>query len=455
MGNGIVAKFGGSSVKDAESMSRCAEVVKSFPDIRIVIISATYNTTNMLERLACAALNDGESSAVKILEEIKNRHQKMANELNLSKEAQIDLDEVFSEALNLVQGVSKLRECSPRIMDQIYSLGERISSLLFADCLAQNFGNHKRVQFVDIRKILKTNSDWGRAAPLMDLTKEAAEEHLIPLLVDERTIVVTQGFVGSTLKGETTTLGREGSDFSAALMAEVIKAEVLQIWTDVSGVATTDPRLVPEAKIIPELSYDEASTMAHLGAKILFPKTLLPAMRENIPVFVGSSLEHKKGGTWIRSSVSNLPYLRALAVMNKQTLVTVENNEILPTALFSKNIYDIIAQQKIPTDFLSFRGNHVNFLVPEQKFLSEEVIANLSEFAYVKTEEDLTLISLVGNEMDVTTNKIFDIFAAINSGRPPLRMIQMGVSSHSISFLVPSSSSEIVARELHNALLLS
>lgn len=454
MGTGIVAKFGGSSVKDAQAMRRCAEVVKSYPDTRIVIISATYNTTNMLERLAQTAKTDGEEVSLKVLQEIRERHQSIASEISISPETQKDLDAVFFEAQNLILGVAKLKECSPRIMDQIYSLGERMSSCLFADLLNQVLGGHKRVVFFDVRRVLKTSSDWSRALPLMDLTKAAAEEHLFPELADERTVIVTQGFVGATVKGETTTLGREGSDFSAALMAEVIKAEVLQIWTDVPGVATTDPRLVPEAKIIPELTYEEASAMAHLGAKVLFSKTLLPAMRENIPVFVGSSLEPKKGGSWIRSSVDSVPYLRALAVMKKQTLVTVESNEVLPQALFSKNIYDIIAQHKIPTDFLSFRGSHVNFLVPEQKFLSEEVIASLSEFARVKIEEDLALISLIGNDMDISSNKVFDIFLALHRGRPILRMVQIGVSANSMSFLVPGSTTEIVARELHNALLI-
>lgn len=454
MGNGIVAKFGGSSVKDAQAMRRCADVVKSFHDTRIVIISATYNTTNMLERLAQTAKNDGEELALNVLQEIELRHKTIATDLNASEETKRDLEAVFHEARNLILGVAKLRECSERIMDQIYSLGERMSSRLFADVLGQTLGKQKRVVFLDVRNVLKTTSDWSRAQPLMDLTKAAAEEFLFPELADEQTVVVTQGFIGSTTKGETTTLGREGSDFSAALMAEVIKAEVLQIWTDVPGVATTDPRLVPEAKIIPELTYDEASAMAHLGAKVLFSKTLLPVMRENIPVFVGSSLEPQKGGSWIRPSVDNLPFLRGLAVMKKQVLVTVESNEVLPQTLFSKNIYDIVAQYKIPTDFLSFRGTHVNFLVPEQKFLNDEVVSALSEFARVKIEEDLALISLIGNDMDKATPEVFEIFHAISQAKPSLRMIQFGVSAYSMNILVPAASTELVARELHNALLL-
>ncbi len=454
MGNGIVAKFGGSSVKDALAMRRCAEVVKSYSDTRIVIISATYNTTNMLERLAQTAKTEGEQVSLNVLVEIETRHRTIAQDLNVSSETLKDLEQVFHEARDLILGVAKLRECSPRIMDQIYSLGERMSSRLFADALGQALKGQKKVVFFDVRKVLKTSSDWSRAQPLMDLTKAQAEEHLFPVLADEQTVVVTQGFIGSTVKGDTTTLGREGSDFSGALMAEVIKADVLQIWTDVPGVATTDPRLVPEAKIISELTYDEASAMAHLGAKVLFSKTLLPVMRENIPVFVGSSIEPQKGGSWIRPSVDHLPFLRALAVMKKQTLVTVESNEVLPQALFSKNIFDIIDRYKIPTDFFSFRASHVNFLVPEQKFLNDDVVKELSEFARVKIEEDLALISLIGNDMDQASSQVFDVFFALAQGKPAIRMMQFGVSASSMSFLVPATSTELISRELHNALLL-
>ncbi len=314
--NWVVAKFGGSSVKDAEAMLRSASVVENNSDIRIVVISATQNTTNLLEFIAKAAQKGDASTLSNLILEMMTRHSKIAEELYSSEEVRSDLKFLYEE-LNLVaQEILNAKFCSPKTMDQLYSLGERISSLLMSDLIRLRVPE-KNVVFIDAREIIKTNSEFQKAEPQIDLILEKAKTHLMPGLM-KNTLFVTQGFIGQDLLGNTTTLGREGSDYSAALFGEAIGASVVQIWTDVPGIASADPRAIVEAKYIKNLSYDEATALATLGAKVLFPTTLLPTKRKNIPVFVGSSLNPNLGGTTVTQSQDAHFQLKAVTLLEKE-----------------------------------------------------------------------------------------------------------------------------------------
>ena len=315
MGKWIVAKFGGSSVKDAEAMLRCSNVVDSNPDIKIVVISATQNTTNQLEFIARASQRGDEDTLNSLLNELSSRHLQIANELFSSNDVIAALNVLFQEARTLAAEILKERSYTPKIMDQLYSIGERMSSLLIADLMRLRMPN-KKIIFMDARDVIKTSSDYQKAEPQIDLIAEKAREIIIPKL-DQDTIFVTQGFIGMDLLNNTTTLGREGSDYSAALFGESIDASLVQIWTDVAGIASSDPRIVPAAKFIPTLSYDEATALASLGAKVLFPTTLLPTKRKDIPVFVGSSLSPEAGGTTVTKNQDASFKLKAVSTLQK------------------------------------------------------------------------------------------------------------------------------------------
>ncbi len=302
MNNWIVAKFGGSSVKDGGAMLRCASIIENNPNIKVTIISATYNTTNQLEEIAKASKGGDENHLALVLKNLEEKHNGIANELYSSKEVHDELQFLYQEIRVISDHIKTTKNYSDKVMDQLYSLGERMSSLIFADLLRLRIPD-RNVKFVDARKIIKTNSEFRKAEPQIDLISEETEKILIPILNEHKTIVVTQGFIGSDLFGQTTTLGREGSDYSAALIGEAINADLIQIWTDVEGVASSDPRHVEKTYFIDQLSYDEATSLASLGAKVLFKRTLLPAKRKNIPVFVGSSLNPKAHGTIINSNV--------------------------------------------------------------------------------------------------------------------------------------------------------
>ncbi len=311
----IVSKFGGSSVRDAEAMLRCSQIIENNPDIKIVVISATQNTTNQLEFVAKAAEAGDIETLRNVTNELISKHVNIAAALFTSPKVLQELEELCGELKALGNLISEERGYTPKMMDELYSLGERMSSLLVSDLLRLRIPN-KNIIFVDARKIIKTNSDFQKAEPQINLIAENADKEILPFL-NEETIFVTQGFIGEDLMGNTTTLGREGSDYSATLFGEAIDAKLVQIWTDVPGVASTDPRVVEEAEFIKTLSYDEATALASLGAKVLFPTTLLPTKRKNIPVFVGSSIHPELGGTIITKDQDQSFSLKAVSQLVK------------------------------------------------------------------------------------------------------------------------------------------
>ncbi|MDO9183667.1 MAG: aspartate kinase [Bacteriovorax sp.] len=307
----VVSKFGGSSVKDASAMLRCSQIIENNPLIKIVVISATQNTTNQLEFIARAAEVGDEETLNNVTQELVNKHLTIAKELFTSPAVLNELEALCGELKAIASLILKDRSFTPKIMDELYSLGERISSLLISDLLRLRIPN-KKIIFLEARKIIKTNSDFQKAEPQVDLILKNSKSEIYPYL-NENIIFVTQGFIGEDLLGNTTTLGREGSDYSAALFGEAMNANLVEIWTDVPGVASADPRIIENVKFINELSYDEATALATLGAKILFPTTLKPTKRKNIPVFVGSSLNPNLKGTLITSELNSGFSLKAVS----------------------------------------------------------------------------------------------------------------------------------------------
>lgn len=363
MSNWVVAKFGGSSVKDAASMLRVSGIVDSNPYIKIVVISATQNTTNHLENVAQAALKKDSALVDKLVDQLNTRHSEMAQELYCSSEVRDRVSEIAKEAKAIAETIANEGEIKKDTMDELYAVGERISSLIMSDLLKLRLPE-RDVRLLDARSIIKTDADFSRANPLVDEIRANASNLLLPEL-ETNVLFVTQGFIGQTKEKDqvekTTTLGREGSDYSAALFGEAIDASLVQIWTDVEGVASIDPRLGQEAQYIKELSYDEATSLASLGAKVLFPATLAPTKRKSIPVFVGSSLRPEAGGTIITSKEDADFKLKAVSLL-------VEPNEkilsFVGSAVDQKaNLEEGIASElkELNLEFKSKSKNAVSF----------------------------------------------------------------------------------------------
>lgn len=260
-------------------------------------------------------------------------------------------------------------------------------------------------------------------------------------------MVVTQGFIGATEEGHTTTLGRGGSDYSAALLAEGLNAQILEIWTDVAGIATTDPRICKGARPIPEISFQEASELATFGAKILHPATLLPAVRKNIPVFVGSSFDVEAKGTWVKKDVAEYPLIRAMAVRKKQVLVTLTTPEMLHAHGFLFQIFKIFNDHKVSVDAITTSEISVSVTLDDSTLLNKPLISDLGQIADVKVEENLCLVSLIGNNINHTPGlgaKVFNAISDIN-----VRMICLGASRHNFCFIVDEKQGVEAVQRLH------
>lgn len=287
-----IYKFGGSSVKDAAAIKRVSNIILSQDRCGVVVVSATKNTTNELESIAKSSSLSEENLTSKLIDSLFNRHREIAHALELDIE--LSILELETELRVISDSMTGDGDVSSRKMDSLYSFGERLSSLILSRYLQRV--STKNVLLKDVREVLITNDHWNLAAPLIGETRDAVKKWNG---LTDNDIVITQGFIGSTTSGQTTTLGREGSDFSATLLGEVLHASEVTIWTDVAGVATCDPRIIKSAKFIEHLSYKHAASLAHFGAKVLFERTLEPAIRKKFPVLVKSTLLPSEAGTCI------------------------------------------------------------------------------------------------------------------------------------------------------------
>lgn len=295
----VVSKFGGSSVKNAESMLRCCKIIesKNIEISQLIVISATQFTTNQLEIFAeFAKLNDREKLK-EIGNEIFKKHTDLASDLFSSKETHVLLQNLFEELLSIGEIISAEKTVRKNVMAKLYGIGERISSLIFTDLLKLRMPNRKIIYF-DVTKVLKTDSNYLKAKPNLHQIEEFSNKLLMPLIKEDY-LIVTQGFIAKDNFDDWTILGREGSDYTATLLGSALNAKFVEIWTDVPGVASIDPRLSKNAFFYSELSYNDSTDLAINGAKVLFPDTLLPTKTKSIPVFVGSSINPELGGTWI------------------------------------------------------------------------------------------------------------------------------------------------------------
>lgn len=440
----IISKFGGTSMENAACMVRSAEVAMKHKS-NIVIVSATAGTTNLLIELAGTSEKKSWAETAKILKKIKDKHIKIALDLNLSPEATNTINDLFLELQSLTEGIHLLKDCSLKALDYMQSFGERLSSILFTEVLSQ-IDKSKTVQWLDARTILKTDDQFGKARPLTSVIFQLASENLIPQ-IKKGIVFVTQGFIGETLEGKTTTLGRGGSDYSAALFAEAVAADTLEIWTDVPGIATTDPRITSDAKPLKEISFKEASELATFGAKVLHPATLIPAIRKNIPVFVGSSFDADQQGTWVLKEVSEWPLVRAMALRKRQILVTLTTPEMLHAHGFLFGIFKIFNDHKVSIDAITTSEISVSVTLDDSTLLNKKLIEDLSTLAEVQIEEGLALVSLIGNNINHTPGLAKQIFETISDTN--VRMICLGASKHNFCFLVNEDDGNFVIQKLH------
>ncbi len=443
-----VAKFGGTSMADAKAMSRCAEIIAKDPDKKIIVVSATSGTTNLLTQLCESQIGIEKKQ---LISEIRTKHLAICDEIENAGVVRLQISTLHDD---LEASVSSAKSFTTKVQDEILSYGERLSSMLFTQILKEKVSNTK---WVDAREVMKTDDSYGSAEPNVEQIAIQAKEKWLPLF--ETHCLVTQGFIGSDEKSNTTTLGRGGSDYSAALFAEAIEADVLEIWTDVSAVYTTDPRIVKDARPITEISFDEAAELSVFGAKVLHPATLKPAIRKRIKVYVGSSINPEQPGTWIVKETKSNPVIRAISLRRKQTLLNVHSLDMLHRSGFLARLFEVLAKYKISVDLVTTSEVSVSLTLDtdiqsaEKNKLTDEVLDELRTFSDINIDRDLSLIALVGNNLHATAGLSGPVFGALQNIN--IRLICHGASSHNLCFLVKEDQAEEVVQILHKKFITS
>jgi aspartate kinase len=443
----IVMKFGGTSVQDAKAINRVAEIVKSrLAEHPVVVVSAMAKVTDSLLTMGKAAGNGDRKSALKMARALRERHYDTAGELlgtALFTEFHGELGSDFEDLDELLRGIGAVGEITPRTYDYVAAFGEMLSSKIVAAALTARGlpGAH-----IDSRLCLVTDNNYMKAAPLFDETNERLRKRVKPLL-DSGQVAVMGGFIGATRAGITTTIGRGGSDFSAAIVGAGLDAERIEIWTDVDGMMTTDPRLCPDARRIKVISFDEAAELAYFGAKVLHPATVLPAIQKNIPVYVLNSLNPACEGTKITARAprsSNI--FKAIALKKKTTIVDVAAPRRLLVHGYLKSIFDVFNDHEVSVDVVSTSEVAVSLTVETNEQIPA-LAADLAKLADVKYEAKKAIVCLVGENLRDTPGIAAKVFGILENVK--IRMISQGASEINLTFVIEEDDAEKVVTRLH------
>ena len=450
--NLVVMKFGGTSVEDPAAIGRTAAIVAgrvALGKSPVVVVSAMAKVTDQLLRAAAAASDGDRTGALAISSRLRSRHRDTAAALVSDQPTLAGLmstiDEEFDGLDEVLRGLAAINELTPRISDLIVSHGERISSKIVAAAFREKGID---AAHVDAREVVITDSQFQKAIPLDDVIEKKAEEKLRPL-VNAGKVPVMGGFIGSNEKGLTTTLGRGGSDFTGALIGGALTAGAIEIWTDVDGIMTADPRVCPDALRVKTISFEEAAELAYFGAKVLHPATILPAVKKNIPVLVLNSRNAECEGTRIISMAPHCksPF-KSIAVKKKLAIIDVVASRMLMTHGYMKQIFEIFDKHQCAVDMVSTSEVSVSLTVDSNEKLPS-IAADLSQLADVKYEGQKALICMVGEDIRGQNGIAAQVFNAVKHVN--VRMISQGASEINMSFMIEEADVEDAVRSLHAA----
>jgi aspartate kinase len=444
----IVMKFGGTSVESPAAMRTVMEIVRRERHRHpLVVVSAIAGATDALIEAARRAVEGDLTASHRILNNLLERHVTLMENLidtrSTIQQLILQIRSRFDELKMLCQGIAILGELTSRSLDVIASVGERLSSLILAEAM-RDAGD--TVELVDARSVVITNDEFGSAKPLLDAIDRNVQNLIMPKL-HHGAIVVTQGYIGATTKGHTTTLGRGGSDYSAALLGAAANAEEIQIWTDVDGVMTADPRIVPSARRLKVISFREAAELAYFGARVLHPSTILPAINKNIPVYVLNSRKPNSRGTLI---VSDPPpsHLAVKSIASKRdiTVINIQSTRMLMAYGFLESIFSVFSRHKTPVDLVSTSEVAVSLTIDTTAQLPQ-IVEELERFAEVMVFEKKAIVCIVGEQMHSTVGVADRIFRSL--GDIDVMMISQGASEINMSLVVDGSVVNEAVQRLH------
>ena len=446
----VVQKFGGTSVADPAAIRRLIEIVRTARtrDGRgpAVIVSAMSGVTDALLGVAAAAGSARLDEALSRVEQLRERHLAAVRDLVPGAEQQAvnaHVGDIFEQLSAVVRALAVLREVSPRTLDVVAAMGELVSSRVVTAALVEA---GVPAEWVDARRAIVTNDDHTRAAPLMRETNAALRASVSPALEAGR-VPVLGGFVGATAEGHTTTLGRGGSDYSGALVGAGIDAAEIQIWTDVDGMLTADPRIIRNPKLVPRLSFAEAAELAYFGAKVLHPSTILPAVERNIPVRILNSMRPEGEGTLITAapSLDGTP-LTGLASKRDVTVIDITSTRMLMAHGFLRRVFEVFERFRTAVDVVTTSEVSVSVTVDDRRYV-DGITQELSAFAEVAAEPEMALLCAVGDRLRDEPEIAARVVRVLEE--VPLRMISQAASRRNITVVMRQADLPHAMQRLH------
>jgi aspartate kinase len=443
----IVMKFGGTSVMDPTAIQRACTIVQGRVDRKpVVVVSAMSKVTDQLLAMGRAAGSGDREQALQLSQALRDRHYNTARQLlgpAAYDQFHCTLEQEFDTLDELLRGIAAVGEISPRTSDYVVSYGERLSSKM---CAAAFSAMGVNSALVDAREVMITDGQHTKAVPQVEEIDARTQAIMGPLL-DEGCVPVVGGFIGATKDGVQTTIGRGGSDYSAALFGAALNAETIEIWTDVDGMMTTDPRICPEARRIKVISFEEAAELAYFGAKVLHPATVLPAIRKNIPVRVLNSRNPTNEGTLI---VARAPHSRAtfkaIAAKKGITIVDVSATRMLMAHGFLRQIFEVFDRHRCSVDVVATSEVSVSMTVDSTQALPQ-ITAELQKIADVHFKERNAIVCLVGENIREKPGIAAQVFTALENIN--VRMISQGASEINITFVIDEGDVPEAIRRLH------
>jgi len=454
----IVFKFGGTSVASPPAIEAVARIVGAQTGERVVVVSATAGTTDALVKAAEQATGGDASGAQQTIEKLSEQHRNLIADLVgvNGASALTEIVDLTDRTIALLRSVALLRECSTRSLDSILSYGERISAPIVAAVLN---AKGTAAEALSAEGLLVTDDAFGHANPLLEITRDRIEKQLVPR-IRYGTVPVVTGFVGSTVDGVTTTLGRGGSDYSAAVLAAALGAAECRIYTDVSGVMSADPRIVPDARPLPAISYAEAAELSYFGAKVIHPRTVLPAVEAGIPVRILNTFAPDDPGTTITASTPrDHTVVKATTSLGGLGLVTVQGAGMSGVPGFAARVFDTTAAERISVLMISQASseNSICLVVPSdstkrlesalRKMFSQELARH--DVEKVAIEAPVAIVSAVGEGMRGTPGVAARLFGALGRAKVNVIAIAQGSSELNISLVVSEKDRESAVRAIH------
>ena len=442
----IVMKFGGTSVESAQAIERVAGIVKSRADRHpIVVVSAMGKTTNKLLAIANAAVAGKRDEYIRQIHDLRDFHSREARQVvPLAHRTELDrtLDDHFQELTELVKGIAVIGELTPRSIDAISSYGERLSSYVVALAF-EHFG--LPAVHLDARRVIVTDRRHTHAGPLFPETYKRLEATVPPLAMQK--VVVMGGFIGSTEDDVTSTLGRGGSDFTASIVGAGVRAEEIQIWTDVDGMLTADPTIFPGGHRVKTISFAEAAELAYFGAKVLHPATVIPAVEHNIPVMILNSRRPDVAGTRIvGSAVTCSNVVKSIACKRRITLVNIHSTRMFMAHGFLRRIFEVFDRYETSVDMIATSEVSVSLTIDNTEHLAR-ISEELGEFSEVSTEPEQAIVCLVGENIRYTMGVAARVFSALRELN--IRMISQGASLLNLSVVVAEADLRHAVQWLH------